>query len=173
MKRKHLLLPLSAACVFGLAACQHPQQPPVITSTKSPVELRAMESRAFDTKDRSKTLRAVIATLQDLGYSIEKVEPEAGTVSAIKLSALRLTASVYPRGDSQLMVRANAEIKVMPTSQQAHQVDDPAFYQQMFFEPLAKALFLTALQVEDDGSDGQAADTGGGSESSKSVAKKP
>ena len=30
-----------------------------------------------------------------------------------------------------------------------YQVDDPAFYQQRIFEPLAKAMFLTALQIED------------------------
>ena len=131
---------------LGLAACQMPQQtPPVVLSTKSAVELRSMQSRAFDTTDRLKTLRTVIATLQDLGYKIDKVEPQAGTVSATKLALLRLTATVYPHGASQLAVRANALVKLRNGDTQ---VDDPSFYQKLFFEPLAKAMFLTALNVE-------------------------
>ena len=50
-----------------LCACAvQPKEFPVVASKKSPVELRAMQSRAFDTRYRPKTVRAVIATLQDL-----------------------------------------------------------------------------------------------------------
>jgi hypothetical protein len=31
------------------------------------------------------------------------------------------------------------------------QVDDPLFYQQRFFEPLSKTIFLTALPASDEG----------------------
>jgi uncharacterized lipoprotein len=140
---------LLIAVVLGVAACQPPQQPPVLFSKKSPVELRAMQTRSFAMPDRQKAFRVVIATLQDLGYSIEKVEPAAGSVTADKLSQLRMTATVNLRGTTEVVVRANAEVKPMPTSAQASQVDDPDFYLQDFFEPLSKALFLTALQVED------------------------
>jgi outer membrane lipopolysaccharide assembly protein LptE/RlpB len=134
--------------VGALAACQTTRGDNIMMSQKGAVELRAMQSRAFDTPDRYKTLRAIVATLQDLGYSVDKVETGAGTVSATKLTALRLTASVYPRGSTQTIVRANAMVKIEQQKVQ-NQVDDPAFYQQLFFEPLSKALFLTALQVED------------------------
>jgi hypothetical protein len=130
-----------------VGACQAPGPPPLIMSTKSAVELRAMQSRAFDTIDRFKTIRAVVATLQDLGYTIDKAEPEAGTVSATKLAQLRITATVNDRGERQMIVRSNAIVKMI--DQQESQVDDPEFYQKFFFEPLAKAMFLTALQVED------------------------
>ena len=40
-------------------------------------------------------------------------------------------------------------VKLMTAAKQSHQVDSPEFYQKRFFEPLAKALFLTALQFED------------------------
>jgi len=93
------------------------------------------------------TLRAVIATLQDLGYTIGKVEPDAGTVSADKFGYLLLTATVYPRGETQLIVRANVIVAVLV--QQKTQVDSPEFYQKLFFEPLSQAMFLTALQVEE------------------------
>jgi hypothetical protein len=142
--RLGLLLVLLAA----LPACQTTRRDEVMMSQKGAVELRAMQSRAFDTPDRYKTIRAIVATLQDLGYTIDKVETGAGTVSATKLTALRLTASVYPRGGTQTIVRSNALVRVQQQQQQ-NQVDDPEFYQKYFFEPLSKALFLTALQVED------------------------
>lgn len=132
----------------SLAACQTTRGDDIMMSQKGAVELRAMQSRAFDTPDRYKTLRAIVSTLQDLGYTIDKVESNAGTVSATKLTALRLTASVYPRGTTQTIVRTNALVKVQQQRMQ-NQVDDPEFYQKLFFEPLSKALFLTALQVED------------------------
>ena len=47
-----------------------------------------------------------------------------------------------------MIVRANAVIRYGPNNQR-YQVDDPEFYQKNFFEPVSKALFLTALQVED------------------------
>lgn len=137
-------LALIGALALGIAGCQTSEQSRVVLSTKSPVELRAMQARAFETTDRDKTLRTVIATFQDLGYGIDKVEPAAGTVSATKLAKLRMTATVYPRGQSQTMVRGNALV-LNPGVES--QVDDPAFYQQLFFEPLAKAMFLTALDV--------------------------
>jgi hypothetical protein len=132
------------------AGCQTTRGEQIAMSTKPALELRAMQSRAFETTDRYKTVRAVVSTLQDLGYTIEKVETGAGTVTATKLSILRLSASVYPRNTAQMIVRANAVVQ--PQQQQPHmlnQVDDPEFYLKYFFEPLAKAMFLSALQIED------------------------
>ena len=58
--------------VLACTGCQTPQT--VILSTKSSVELRAMQTRAFDTSDRPKMVRTIIATLQDLGYNLDKVD---------------------------------------------------------------------------------------------------
>ena len=149
MKRtKVQFIPAAVALALVLGACQ-PQQPQFILSKKSAVELRAMQSRVYDTNNKNKTLRAVVATLQDLGYYVDKIEPTSGTVSATKLSLLRISVAVYPRGSSQLIVRSNALVMLQPGAVTQNQVDDPAFYQQRFFEPLSKALFLTALQIED------------------------
>lgn len=131
---------------LALGGCQTNQASQLVLSNKSAVELRAMQTRAFDTTDRNKTLRAVIATLQDLGYTVEKVEPPAGTVTATKLATLRMTSTVYARGTTQLAVRSNAIVKLPGKDTQ---VDAPEFYQRLFFEPLSKAMFLSALQVED------------------------
>jgi hypothetical protein len=134
-----------AFVALAVSACQTTKPQEVLLSQKSPVELRAMQGRVYDTTDRPKTIRTVIATLQDLGYSIEKVEAGAGTVSARKLAQLEMTVSVFPRGQRQMTVRANAVVR---TEVGASQVDAPEFYQQLFFEPLSKALFLTASQEE-------------------------
>lgn len=122
-----------------LAACG--EMPPPETSETS-VQMRTYQSRFFDTVDRNRTLRAVIATLQDLGYVINTVDADAGAVSATKLSALHLSVVVVPRGKKQMSVRANARI--------GGDVDDPLFYQQYFFEPLAKAMMLDAHLDEGD-----------------------
>lgn len=145
--RPVLRLVLILGTVLSLVACQTgPRAPKTIMSQKSAVELRAIQARAFETSDTGKVLRTVIATLQDLGYTIDKVEPAAGTVSGTKLARLRMTVSVYARGTNRTVVRANA-IALLKDAE--GQVDDPVFYQQYFFDPLAQALFLNALQVED------------------------
>lgn len=133
---------------LSLGACAT-TQPEIVLSKKSSVELRAMQSRAFETADQPKVYRAVLATFQDLGYTISKVEPAAGTVTADKLAQLTMTATVYPRGVDRTIVRSNAVVKMSPAIDQGHQVDSPEFYQQRFFEPLSKSLFLTALTVDD------------------------
>jgi hypothetical protein len=133
----------------SLAACQAAPAEQVILSSKPALELRTMQSRIFDTADKPKTLRAVVATLQDLGYAIDKIEPVAATVSATKLAQLRMSVAIYPRGENQLVVRSNALVIAVPGTTKQNQVDNPVFYQQRFFEPLSKAMFLSALQIED------------------------
>ncbi|CAM3677309.1 hypothetical protein [Polynucleobacter antarcticus] len=107
------------------------------------VELRAIQSRAFDTTDKTKTMRTVIATLQDLGFVVDKADLELGSVSATKLSgyALRMTVSVRPGASGKnMIVRANAQYNNMA-------VTDPKPYQD-FFVSLQKSMFLTANNVD-------------------------
>lgn len=141
-------LAMIAFTSVALLGCQTPGADQVLLSKKPAVELRAMQGRIFETGDRAKVMRATIATLQDQGYSIVKVESGAGSIKASKLAILEVSASVFPRGDKQIVVRANAIVK---TPDGSSQVDDPAFYQQRFFEPLSKSLFLTALSEPDPG----------------------
>jgi len=114
----------------------------VLASGESQVKLRAIQTRAFDTADKTKMLRTIIATLQDLGFIIDKADANLGTVSATKLNIynLRMTVTVRPRGETQLLVRANAQYNIQP-------VEDPATYQS-FFNSLSKAMFLTAHEVD-------------------------
>jgi hypothetical protein len=129
------------ASVLLFSACATTQQR-LLDSESSQVQLRSIQTRAFDTTDREKTLRTVMATLQDLGFVLDKADATLGTVSATKLKnyALRMTVTVRPRGETQLLVRANAQYNV-------HPVTDPEPYQQ-FFTSLEKAMFLTAHNAD-------------------------
>ena len=114
----------------------------LLAADESQVKLRSIQTRAFDTTDKEKMQRTVMATLQDLGFVIDDASAVLGTVSATKLDryALRMTVSVRPRGESQLLVRANAQYNLRA-------VEDPEPYQQ-FFDSLGKAMFLAAHQVD-------------------------
>jgi hypothetical protein len=131
-------LPFAFISLFSCA----PSTKQVLATSESQVKLRTIQTRAFDSTDKEMMLRTVIATLQDLGFIIDKADDVLGTVSGTKLNryALRMTVSVRPRGTTQLLVRANAQYEI-------YAVEDPEPYQQ-FFEALSKALFLTAHQVD-------------------------
>lgn len=113
-----------------------------LAAEASPVQLRSIQARAFDTTDREETLRTVIATLQDLGFLIDTADMVLGTVSGTKLDGyrLRMMVSVRPRGRTQLSVRANAQTNLGA-------VEDPLTYQQ-FFTALAQSMFLTAHEID-------------------------
>lgn len=131
-----------AVALLLLASCQTDSRQQALATSASQVQLRGFQTRAFDTTDRDKTLRTVIATLQDLNFVIDKADATLGTVSATKLDGylLRMTVTVRPRGQAQLAVRANAQYNIQA-------VEDPAPYQQ-FFASLERAMFLTAQAVD-------------------------
>jgi hypothetical protein len=142
-------------------------------SDASQVQLRNIQSRVFDTADRTRTLEAVVATIQDLGFQVEVLDEELGIVSAKRFEdrerhertydplyhlyddeelivfskthrtwgpfwhrsdLVRLTVTVRPRNESQLIVRASAQHYLQP-------VESPEPYQK-FFETLTKAMFV-------------------------------
>ncbi|HEX9157533.1 MAG TPA: hypothetical protein VF827_05900 [Syntrophales bacterium] len=137
-----LLIPL-----FLLTACATTHDR-LLDMDTSQVQLRSIQSRAFDTTDKEKTMRAIIATLQDLGFMLDRADYTLGVVTASKAradvmqvpAALRVTVTVRPRGEKQLLVRANAEYQRGP-------VTEPKPYQN-FFNSLEKAMFLEAHQVD-------------------------
>ena len=53
-----------------------------ITAGGSQVELRQMQTREYETLDKRGTLRSIVATLQDLGFVIDKADYELATISA-------------------------------------------------------------------------------------------
>lgn len=138
MNLRTTFLLLTAAALAGCAN----STASALDSGTNQVQMRQMQSRAFDTVDKARTMRTVIAVLQDLGFVIDKADLELGTVTATKLDgyALRMSVSVRPRNATQLLVRANAQY-------QEQAVDDAATYQ-AFFNSLAKGMFLSAQNVD-------------------------
>lgn len=114
-----------------------------LESDASAVKLRGIQTRAFDTADKKKMMQTVISTMQDLEFVIDKADLALGSVTGtkfIKQAAVTMTVTVRPRGENQLLVRANAQYGIQS-------VEDAATYQD-FFTALEKAIFLTAQQVD-------------------------
>jgi hypothetical protein len=133
---------VGALAALALGGCESSAQQ-LLMMSKSQTQLRSIQSRAFSTTDREVALRAVVATLQDLGFVIDNASLPLGSVSATKLArpfAMRMTVTVRPYGAAQLIVRANAQF-------QLREVSEPEPYQQ-FFAALSRAMFLEAQQVE-------------------------
>ena len=148
MRCKSLLF---AAAVSGLAVLSGCMTNPAVAvfNTGDQVQLRSYQTRAFDTADREKTLRTLIATMQDLGFVIDKADAGLGSVSGTKLAGyeLRMTATVRPRGTGQLIIRVSAQYKPNGNANApAVPIEDAAPYRD-FFAALAKALFLEAQEV--------------------------
>jgi len=121
---------------------------------------RQMQTRRLDTADKEKTMRAIIATLQDLGFMLDRADSTLGVVTASKARAdsmqmqvyasLRITVTVRPRGERQLLVRASAEYQRSPVTE--------AKPYQNFFNSLEKAMSPEAHQVDSPRLTGQQAD---------------
>lgn len=138
MRSKHIVF--GALAVVVLAGCSTTTSP--VTAGGSQVQLRQIQTREYDTLDKRRTLRSVVATLQDLGFVIDKADYELATISATKLQnyEVRMTVTVREREGERLAVRANARFNQKP-------IEDPHAYQD-FFTTLDKAMFLTLHQVD-------------------------
>ena len=113
-----------------------------IGANSTQLEARQIQTRQYDTLDKALTMRSVIATLQDLGFTIDQADAELGTVTATRYHeyTMRMTVTVVRRGDERVSVRANARIG-------ENAVTDAATYQD-FFVALDKAMFLTLQRVD-------------------------
>lgn len=140
--RRRILSVVVLAMLAAACDLQTDSRSQLLATEQSQVALRSIQTRAFDTGDKHTTLRSVIATLQDLGFVIEEADDVLGSVSATKLDgyALRITVTVRPRGQTQMLVRANAQYN-------STAVEDPLPYQQ-FFTALERSMFLTAHYVD-------------------------
>jgi hypothetical protein len=119
----------TGGCEYGLRDFSKPPE-----SQK----LASIRSRVFETTDREKMLRAVITTLQDLGFIVDRADYDHQSVSGTKLDQylLRWTVTVLPQGASRLTVRAQARYDVTP-------VLEPEPYEK-FFAALSRAVALEA-----------------------------
>jgi len=143
MSCKAVSLARTGACgliLVLLGGC--PYLPRELEPLKSQLEIVKIQSRTFDTADRDKALRTIIAVLQDLGFVIDTGDYALGSVTGLKVDdyLLKMTVTVRPHGTSKLLVRADARYHVTP-------IFDSGPYQQ-FFSALARAMFLEARQAD-------------------------
>lgn len=139
MSRSRQLLALLG--LLSLAACAT-TTPANIIGAGTQLEMRQIQTREYDTLDKAMTMRSVIATLQDLGFTIDQADAELGTMTATRLHqyTMRMTVTVVKKEGNRISVRANARIGENP-------VTDAATYQD-FFVVLDKAMFLTLHKVD-------------------------
>lgn len=108
---------------------------------ESQLETRQIQTRQYEDHDKRAAMRSVVATLQDLGFTIDQADTDLGTITATRLHRykMRMTVTVTERDASYVSVRVNARIG-------ENGVRDPATYQD-FFVALDKAMFLTSNNV--------------------------
>ena len=132
--------------VFALAGCVSTS--PDVTGSGQQLALRQIQTREYDTLDRDMTMRSVVATLQDLGFTIDSADAKIGTVTATRLYQrkqyesyeMRMTVTVREREGARIAVRANARL-----GEKA--IDTPETYQD-FFSALDKSMFLVLQRVD-------------------------
>ncbi len=137
MIRKLALL-TGLACITGCASTT----PVDLSGNNSQLEARQIQTRHYDTLDKTLTMRSVIATLQDLGFTIDQADAELGTITATRYhkATMRMTVTVVQRDKEKVSVRANARIGESA-------INDAETYQD-FFVVLDKAMFLTLHKVD-------------------------
>ncbi len=135
---KYLTLVLFSSLLLVISGCMTTHQHVLDSGDETQLQKRSYQSRVFDTSNKEKVMRAVISTLQDLGFVIDRADLVLGSVSGTKLDGhqVKITVSVRPKGSDRMTVRANAQFNVTP-------IEDPQQYQN-FFASLEKSLFLTA-----------------------------
>jgi len=133
-----VLMLLCLALVGGCATTA----PDDVVGGGTQLATRQIQTREYDTLDKPMTMRSVIATMQDLGFTIDHADIDLGTITATRLHeyTMRMTVTVVEKGDARISVRANARIE-------ENSVTDPATYQD-FFVVLDKAIFLTRNKVD-------------------------
>lgn len=133
--KKLLFLAALALCFSGCASTRDD----VLGTKHSQVQMRNYQSRSFDTTDKSMVLRAVVSTMQDLGFIIERADEKLGAISGTSFNnGSRLTVSVRIV-DGSTVVRANAQAGMSA-------ITDPIPYQN-FFNALGQSLFLEANEI--------------------------
>ncbi|GMW00924.1 MAG: hypothetical protein AMXMBFR84_20610 [Candidatus Hydrogenedentota bacterium] len=159
------LIAMALPFVFGCATSDPEPQP------MSQVEMRNMQTRQFDTNDSKLVMKAMLSTLQDMGFIVNSADADLGYISANKWTevqhskkemkkakkdetplaqniVLECTANVTIQGGAA-RVRANFQKKTVDTAgntMQAGPIEDAAFYQ-TFFSKVDKGLFLESSGV--------------------------
>lgn len=138
MKAIIIITIISITCLTG---CFANNASYVLGTNQSQVHTRNYQSRAFDTNDKALVLRAVVSTMQDLGFIINQADDKIGTISGSSFSNMSvLTVTIRQINQNRLIVRVIAQ-------HNRKLIEDPTAYQN-FFTSLSQSLFLEAHEIE-------------------------
>src|SRR5688572_18855695 len=125
-----------------LYGCSTPETPKdLLAPTDAQLKIRSIQTRAFELTDRNTAMRGVIASLQGLGFIIERANEPLGLVTAARFAepnyydVVSVTVTVRQETKERMMIRANAIHNNKP-------IEDPKVYQN-FFATLERSLFVT------------------------------
>jgi len=130
-----LLAALSAGC--ALTPRNNSFEEALLASKQSQVQVRSYQSRIFETNDKISAIRAVIATMQDLGFAVTRTDANLGIVTGEKNHAnsnVFMTVSIKEKNTATIIIRASI-------SHNQKTIDYIAPYQD-FFAALQKSIFL-------------------------------
>jgi hypothetical protein len=164
---------------------------------KSPIEIREMQTRLYDTTDTKMLMKAMLNVLQDDNFIIKQVNVEMGLFNATKEtdvesggerfwqtfwwgkayatyrknSIVDCTSNVSEFGD-RMRVRANFQVKIMDNKGGCvlvQEIDDPEYYQK-FFAKVDKGIFIeSTLYTSDSSSTGKMPNSSGENSSGEMV----
>ena len=132
------LLVVGSLLLYGCATPDTPQS--LLALTEAQLKIRSIQTRTFDVADRNAAMRGVIASLQDLGFIIERANEPLGLITAARFAepnyydVISITVTVRQDTKERLTIRVNAIYNNKP-------IDDPKVYQN-FFASLERSLFL-------------------------------
>lgn len=152
---------LTLVSVQGCISDEPPPPPP------SQMQMRSFQTREYDTNDTKLVIKAVLNTLQDMGFIVNTADPGIGLLTASKWTniehtkkeikeakkkettlsksvVLDCTANISEFGKRQCRVRVNFQERVLDAAgatMQANQITDAKFYQ-TFFSQVDKGIFL-------------------------------
>jgi len=91
------------------------------------LQIQRMQTRVFDTNDRSGLVRGVVAAMQDLKFIIDNADIQQGIIAAKKYGAypIEMTVTVQPISSKQILVHGIAQYNLKP-------IEDPFLYEQFF-----------------------------------------
>lgn len=127
--------------IIFLTGCYANNAAYVVGSNQTQLDMRNYQSRKFDTNDKKMVMRAVVATMQDLGFIINQADFNIGTISGSSFNdTSTLTVTVRDINSKQLIVRVIAQ-------HNRKLIQEPKAYSN-FFSSLSKSLFLEAHEIE-------------------------
>ncbi len=141
--KQGLLLSLFVG-VFFTGCMQNSKQ--MILENQQSLKVRSYQIKKYD-KTKKEVARAIVSTLQDLSFIIDKADMETGTVTATKLvkgASMRMTLIARKQSKISTQVRINAQFSGGGNMPEA--VTDPETYK-AFFTALDKSLFLESQGI--------------------------